>query len=117
MPRKRSLIAPVAPAPEENLLRDPVTPLSLDERTALRLALKSPGFQKALRNIRHQKPSPFTAELNTTLGSTIANNRLHEIRGWEMFEVALGKQALDPVIAKPSLKESFIDESKLPPNA
>jgi hypothetical protein len=115
MPRKTALIPPVAPVAEEKLLRDAPVNLTLDERTAFRAALASPGFQKALKNIRHGKPSVFTGELNSPQGAVIANNRLHEIRGWEMFEAALGAQAIDPVLKPARAREEFIDESALPP--
>ncbi len=116
MPRKPALKAsPLVQEAEETLLRELPVPLSLEERQAFRVALKSPAFQKALRNIRIQKPSAFTPDLNTALGSTISNNRLHEIRGWEMFEAALGKQGLDPVITPAKPKEKYVDESTMAP--
>ncbi len=117
MPRKRPLKLPVALEGEENLLRDLPVPLSLEERQAFRAAIKIPAFQKALRNIRLGKPSVFIgkAELNGALGSVSANNRLHEIRGWEMFEAALGTQGLDPVLTPPKAKEKYQDESTMAP--
>lgn len=96
-------------------LRDPTVPLSLEEREAFRAAVKTPAFQKALRNIRNQRPSVFTHDLNTALGATVANNRLHEIRGWELFEAALWKQSLDPVITAPKAQEKYVDESTMKP--
>lgn len=115
MPRKRPLNPPVAPVAEEVSLREAVVPLSLEEREAFRAAIKSPAFQKALRNIRNQRPSVFTHELNTALGTTIANNRLHELRGWELYETALWKQSLDPVINAPQAREKYVDESTIKP--
>ncbi len=114
MPRKSKLQTPVAPEAEENLLRAPIRPLSFEERSVLRLALKSTAFQQALRNIRNEKPSVFAPSLNDERGAQFANNRIHQIQGWEMFEVALGKQALDPQLIAPRPKENFMDESKLP---
>ncbi len=110
-------VSPLVQEAEENLLRDLPVPLSLEERQAFRTAIKLPAFQKALRNIRLEKPGVFIgkAELNSSLGSISANNRLHEIRGWEMFEAALGKQGLDPVLTPPKAKEKYQDESTMAP--
>ncbi len=117
MPRKRPLKPPVAPVAEENLLRETPVPLTSEERLAFRAALKLPAFQKALRNIRLAKPSANIGRdaLNGPLGAAIGNNRLHEIRGWEQFEVALGTQGLDPVITPPKAREKYQDESKMTP--
>lgn len=120
MPRKNPALkaSPLVQEAEETLLRDLPVPLSLEERQAFRAALKLPAFQKALRNIRLEKPSVFIgkAELNSALGGIAANNRIHEIRGWEMFEAALGKQSLDPVLTPPKAKERYQDESTLAPS-
>ncbi len=118
MPRKPALKAsPLVQEAEETLLRELPVPLSLEERQAFRVALKSPAFQKALRNIRLEKPSVHMTRdaLNGTQGAVIANNKLHEIRGWEMFEAALGKQGLDPVITPAKPKEKYVDESTMAP--
>jgi len=117
MPRKRPLKVGVVLQPEDTLLREPPVPLTLEERRVFREAINSTAFKKALRNIRLAKPSAFTKDLNGPLGGTIANNRLHQIQGWEAFETALGMQALDkaPQTARP--KESYIDESTIPPNS
>ena len=115
MPKAKALKPDLAHRGEENLLRDPPVPLTLDEREQFRAAVRSPFFQKALRNIRHVKPSAFIPNLNSALGATISNNRLHEIRGWEMFETALGTQALDPAPKLPQARETYIDESTQPP--
>ncbi len=116
MPRsKPALKASPLVQEAEVQLREPSIPLSLEEREAFRAAIKSPAFQKALRNIRNQRPSVFTHELNSALGASIANNRLHEIRGWELFEGALWKQSQDPVIAAPQARENYQDESKHKP--
>lgn len=114
-PRKPALKASPLVQEAEVLLREPTVPLNLEEREAFRAAIKSPAFQKALRNIRNLRPSVFTHELNSALGATVANNRLHEIRGWELFEAALWKQSLDPVITAPRANEKYVDESTIKP--
>lgn len=118
MPRKPALKAsPLVQEAEETLLRETPVPLTSEERLAFRAALKLPAFQKALRNIRLAKPSANVSRdlLNGPQGAVIATNRLHEIRGWEQFEAALGTQGLDPVITPPRAAERYQDESKLTP--
>lgn len=78
-----------------------VIPLLMEERDKLKEIFKDPAFVKAWRNLRVLKPSVFIATpsaLAGPSGAQMANNRLHEIRGWEMFSAALLNQAKEPVI-------------------
>jgi hypothetical protein len=71
--------------------------LTLEERQKLRQIIVDPVFTKALRNAHAKKPS--TGPSGTGVSGTtehsmlIANNRLHQLQGWEMFEAALFAQA------------------------
>ncbi len=114
MPRKKSQGERVATAEiDETLVLDASIPLSFEERIELRKIFASPIFKKALRNCRHKKPSGGKwgrALLNSPAGAIVANNTLHEMRGWEMFEEALHAQSLDPA-AKPTVA---VDDYKTP---
>lgn len=109
MPRKAALKPGLTLPAEETILREPKIQLSLEERGALRVIFKHPAYLKAWKNAQHSKPGVFTADLNTPLGSIIANNRLHEIRGWELLEAALQRQIVDPVLKKPTAPDNFPD--------
>lgn len=106
---------------EETILRAPVFPLTLDDRTALRAMYESQAFRRAWANVKLAKPSVFTGELNSALGAIVANNRLHEIRGWELLEAALLKELNEPkppVTRKeetwPDAGLDIVDPNKLP---
>jgi hypothetical protein len=97
MPKK-----PKTPTPPA-YIRPPVfpvyvyEPLSLDERKALRAILASDVFKKALQNAHAKKPGVHVEGTGvfkvTELSPMLANNRLHQLQGWEMFEAALFMQA------------------------
>ncbi len=88
------------------------TPLNLEERKALRSILLSDVFKKALQNAFAKKPSVhvqgtgvFKLDPNS---SVLANNRLHQIQGWEMFEAALFMQAEEMIPRQArNMTESF----------
>jgi hypothetical protein len=115
MPRKKSLNPPLAKEAEDTILREPPIPLTLEDRIALRAAFTSSWFKKALHNARLCKPGANVRELNTALGSVIANNRLHEIRGWEMFEAALALQVADPALPKVKIVDDYPDAGAVVP--
>lgn len=76
------------------------TPLVMDERDRLNAIFQDPAFRKAWRNLRAMKPSVFLANpsvLSGPSGLLMASNRLHEIRGWDMFIAALLSQGKEPV--------------------
>ena len=88
------------------------------ERRELREIFESAVFQKALFNARLSKPSIFPSNhpinpLDTALGHVIATNRLHELRGWRMFEVALSKQTLVPAPRRATPQDTFPDEGRI----
>lgn len=77
-----------------------VAPLVLSERERLRQIFADPVFQKALRNAHACMPNKNPVGIGVAPGKKsllIANNRLHELRGWEMFEGALFMQAEEKV--------------------
>lgn len=87
--------------------------LSPKEKAELRNIFESPLFQKALSNARQMKPSAFIPGLDTEQGHRIAANRLHEIRGWKLFEVALSKQAMVIPKRKEAPRDNFPDAGRI----
>jgi hypothetical protein len=87
--------------------------LSPKEKSELRSLFESPLFQKALSNARQMKPSAFVTGLDGQQGDKIAANRLHEIRGWKLFEVALSKQAMVPPKKKETPRDNFPDAGRI----
>lgn len=86
------------------------SPLVMDERDRLNVIFKDPVFVKAFRNLRTMKPSVFIATptmLAGAGGAQLANNRFHEIRGWEMFVAALLNQGKEPVVKKRTVLEEY----------
>lgn len=103
MPRRKGLKdAGLVPQQIEEILRPAANPLTLEERGELRAILSAPLMRKVWNNARWARPGAMIpkSELNSALGSVIANNRLHEQRGWEMFEAAILIQIADPKIAR-----------------
>lgn len=110
MPRKKSASAGVAPREievQDSIIREGPVALTLEDRTAVRAFLVGSAFRKVLHNARLKMPSAFTVGLDTALGSVIANNRLHEIRGWKMFEAAIGSQVEDPKAPAPKAPDDY----------
>lgn len=111
MPSRKGLKATVAvlvPQQIEEILRPPPVPLSLEEREELRRLFSTPLMRKVWNNVRGFRPNSGLpkAELNSALGGVFANNRLHEMRGWDAFETAFILQAHDP---KPLGKTPVLD--------
>lgn len=86
--------------------------LSPDEKVELRKLFDGPLFQKALANARLMKPTAFAPGLEGQYGAQIASNRLHEMRGWKLFEVALAKQAIAIPKRREMPKDNFPDEGR-----
>ena len=109
MPKQKSARAGVASREiEDTITREEPVALTLEDRTALRAFFASAPFKKALHNARLKQPSVFTAGLDTMLGATISNNRLHEIRGWKLFEAALGTQVEDPKLKPVAAPDDYL---------
>lgn len=114
MPKSKALKAsPLVQEAEDTVLLQSEMPLTLEERVALRAALTSTYFKKALHNARLFSPSVTPPGLDTVLGSVIANNRLHEMRGWKMFEAAIGRQVADPKPKPVVAKEDYPDAGRV----
>jgi hypothetical protein len=87
--------------------------LAPSEKQELRAIFASPVFQKALANARLSKPVLFGMSFDTALGHVASNNRLHEMRGWKMFEVALALQAEAPRAKRPAPQDNFPDAGRI----
>lgn len=77
--------------------RQTVTPLTDTERQRFRQIIADPVFKKVIENACLGKPPAFpsnTGEYVKDQNSLlVANNRLHQIQGWELFEAAIFRQA------------------------
>ncbi len=111
MAKKATLNVRVTPEPREaDFLRVPATPLSLDDRIALRNMFASSAFKRAWHNALACQPSCLPpGDLNGPQGGTIANNRIHQQQGWEMFKAALVRQCDDPIVKAGPAEESYPD--------
>ncbi len=98
MKKKAPLISGVAPQTNEEISLPVVVPLTHAERAELREILALPLMRKVWANAKCQFPTPFISknELNSATGHISSNNRLHEMRGWEMFATAILMQTFDP---------------------
>lgn len=109
MPLRKSANAGVASREiEDTIVREEPLVFSLEERTALRAMFTSAPFKKALHNARLVQPTVFLSQgvLDGALGSVAANNQLHRMQGWKMFENALGRQVEHPKpVAPPALDD------------
>ncbi len=91
-PRRRPFAAPA--------------PLTDDERKQLKALLSDGVLRKALARVQNMKPSSF----NAPSGIQGANDRLHEIRGWELYEHALFLQAETPKLKSEKPTETYPDQ-------
>lgn len=110
MPGKKSAKVRVAPHEvEDTILRQEPILLTLEERTALRGMLTSAVFKKALHNARLVQPTAFLPQgvTDSALGSISANNQLHRMQGWAMFERALGRQVENPKPPAPAAPDDY----------
>ena len=89
-----SFVSPVA-----TVERPKLTPLDYEEREQLRALLHSAVFRKAWNNVLLSRPSvmpPMPMGADSATLSTLANNRLNQLYGWEQFAAALISQIEDP---------------------
>jgi len=87
--------------------------LSLEEREKIRLFFNSPLWEKVLNNARCEAPSLFPEGMNTALGSQISSNRLLQLQGWKLCEVALVKQIMPPPEKRKQLTETYPDAGRI----
>lgn len=89
-------------------------PIVMEERNELAAMFANPVFVKAFRNAKSLRPSLWHGQFGGQFGQQGANNRLHELRGWEAFEIALLAQAQEPrVKPKGSPQENFPDSGTI----
>lgn len=120
--KKAPLKVGVTPQPVEAILPTPRIQLSLEERAVLRAAFESTAFKKAWHNAKLQEPGCIIlADLGAPNGGTLALNRIHQMQGWKLFEVALTSQVNDPVPPRRQVEENYpeggleiVDPRKLP---
>jgi hypothetical protein len=89
--------------------------LTLEERVKFREFIVSPLFRKVIRNAFTKRPGVVPKGTGTAVlehSQLIANNRLHQIQGWEMFEAAFFSQA-ETIIERPksTVQEKYNEES------
>lgn len=107
------------PSPKRPKKQRVALPLELKDRDKLKALLNDPVMQQVLGNISAVKPGVFYVGAGTeahaskdpAMATLLANNRLHEIRGWEMFETALFAQCEDPKAAREASTETYPDEN------
>jgi hypothetical protein len=94
-----------------------IAALSDTERVALRGLLESPVFRKALARAQAMRPSIFSGVSDAARSAAdraqTANDRLHELRGWEMLETALFYQAEAPKRKPERPEETFPNQGMI----
>lgn len=93
--------------------RPKLVPIPYEERVHLLSLFNDPVFVKAWRNAQLSRPALFTASKDEAYFPQACAHRLHQLQGWEMFQVALLRQTDDPKPAQPKLTENFPDAGTL----
>jgi len=92
MPKTPRLKAALAPrVNDEPLVPDIMQDLLPEEKGELRAFFEGRVWKKVLANVRLSRPSLFPLGLDGALGPQIAINRLHQLQGWKLLEVALAQ--------------------------
>lgn len=93
-----------------------LVPLSLDERKRLKEIIADPVFERAIELAHNRKPSVYAPYTGSIAGcepnALAANNRLHQIQGWEMFEAAFYGQLEEIVYNNKQLEETYPDAGR-----
>jgi hypothetical protein len=85
-------------------------PLSPEERQWFKATLNHATFQRVLDNVYARRPSLAAPETGCVQPNALAaNNRLHQLQGWELFEAALIIEAEEPKVKKPQVTETYPD--------
>lgn len=108
-PRLNEALAPLATEPFIPELFQDFTP---DERGDLRKFFESPLWKKVLMNVRTARPSLFPVGMDTPLAPQLAMNRLHQLQGWQLLEVALAQPILPPPPKRKQLVENYPDAGR-----
>jgi len=112
MPKiKKPQKARVAPVQKDHAADEPIKgsyqPLVMEERDRLTAIFTDPAFVKAWRNAKLLGPRLFNGNFSGEHGQLAAANRLHELRGFEAFRVALLAQAEEPKTKPERVQEMF----------
>lgn len=86
-------------------------PLDDAEREWLKSTIQHPIFQRVLDNVYAKKPPTNAPKTGCFQPDQLsANNRLHQIQGWEMYEAALFSQA-EPInqVKQQHIPETYPD--------
>lgn len=88
-----------------------IVPLTAPERKRFREIIQEPVFQRVIENAYAKKPSVAAQNTGCTNPSELAaNNRLHQLQGWEMLEAAIFAQAEEPIVKKTQyIEETYPD--------
>lgn len=112
MPKKPRLNEAMAPLTNEPFIPDICQDLTPEEKGELRTFFNTPLWRKVLANVRTARPSLFPIGLETAFGPQIAINRLSQLQGWKLLEVALVQPILPPTTARKPLAESYPDAGR-----
>jgi hypothetical protein len=97
---------------DEPFVPDLTSDLLPEEKGELRAFFESRTWKKVLTNVRSARPSLFPTGMDTPLGPQIAMNRLHQLQGWKLLEVALAQPILAPLPKRKQLVESYPDAGR-----
>lgn len=100
-----SFISPVAAVE-----RPKIALMDYEEREQLRTLLHSAVFRKAWNNVLLSRPSvmpPALAGADSAMLTTLANNRLNQLYGWEQFAAAILSQIEDPAPKAPRVADDY----------
>lgn len=97
---------------DEPLVPNITQDLLPDEKGELRAFFEGHVWKKVLANVRLSRPSLFPTGLDSALGPQIAINRLHQLQGWKLLEVALAQPIMAPLPERKQLTESYPDAGR-----
>lgn len=96
-----------------HIVKDMFARLSPAEKAELRIILESPVYRKMLSIVANFKPSPNCTKAGSSerdaFSNERANARLGELRGWELYEMALFAAINTPEQIEKMAEEEFPD--------
>lgn len=101
------------PQMDEHFLQAKAHELLPGERVELRKFFESSTWNKVIHNARLSRPTTtvqVTPGITAELRAQLIIERLAELRGWKLFEVALAIEAKHPVQRPNAPKDNFPDE-------
>ncbi len=90
--------------------------LTIAERQELRKFFESPTWHKVLSNARLCRPSIAATPADAKNPESVRqanNDRLCQIQGWKMLEVALGREVMPPEERRPAPQDSYPDAGRI----